>query len=416
MQFPKERTFDVIVIGGGAAGLMACGRAAELGKSVLLLEKNGRVGEKLAITGGGRCNVTNAEFNQRELLSQYGKAEQFLYSPFSQFGVKETILFFEDRDVPLVTQAGKRVFPKTEKAKDIVRTMDAYVRQSKVKIATGGAVTKIRKSGKYIYSVYVGSVEYQAQSYILATGGVSHPETGSTGDGFRWLKDMGHTVAKPTPGIVPLQVQDTWIHSLAGTSLPNVRITFFNQEKNLVKKGTILCTHFGISGPLILNAAKAVGDLLYEGPVTAAIDLFPDTEVSILEKNLIALFDENKNKMFKNLIKEMLPPGTTDAILSVLAPVLAEDTQANAITKEMRRKIAETLKALPLTVTGLMGFDRAVVADGGVPLTEIDTKTMKSLLVENLFIIGDLLDINRPSGGYSLQLCWTSGFVAGTNA
>ncbi len=313
-------------------------------------------------------------------------------------------------------QAGKRAFPKTEKAKDVIIALESYVRQSKVVIKTGAGVTKIRKSGKYIHSIFVGSVEYSANSYVLATGGVSHPETGSTGDGFRWLKDLGHEVAKPTPGIVPLAVQEDWIKQLAGTSLPNVRITFTQGDKKIVKKGTILCTHFGISGPLILNSAKAVGDLLYEGNVASAIDLFPDSDVAAVERELIALFDENKNKMFKNLIKEKLPPGTTDAILSIIETIISQESQANSITKEQRRKLAEMLKALPVTVTGLMGFDRAVVADGGVPLTEIDTKTMRSKLIENLYVTGDLLDINRPSGGYSLQLCWTSGYVAGSNA
>ena len=417
MQFPKERTFDVIVIGGGAAGLMACGRAAQLGKSVLLLEKNSRIGQKLAITGGGRCNVTNAEYDTRALLSHYGKAEQFLFSPFSQFGVKDTVAFFEDRNLPLVVQAGKRAFPHTEKAKDVIAVLEKYAKQPRVTIKTNAAVTKIRKSENRIRSVFVGSVEYQADSYIFATGGVSHPETGSTGDGFKWLSMLGHAVAKPTPGIVPLAVSDAWIHKLAGMTLPNVKISFFSDgQKPLVKKGNVLCTHFGLSGPLILNTASTVGDMLHAGPVQGEIDLFVDHDVASLDRLLLALFEGNKNKQAKNVLKETLPPGTSDSITSVLERILPLDTQVNAITKEQRRTIAELLKALPFTVTSLMGYDRAVVADGGVPLTELDMRTMRSTIIENLFITGDLLDINRPSGGYSLQLCWTTGFVAGSNA
>ncbi|MEK7602043.1 MAG: aminoacetone oxidase family FAD-binding enzyme [Patescibacteria group bacterium] len=409
--------YDVIVVGGGAAGLMAAGRAAELGKKVLLIEKNKKTGEKLKITGGGRCNITNAEKDTRALLAHFGSSDKFLHSPFSQFGVEDTFNFFEERDLPLVLEAGKRAFPETHKAYDVWKVLDWYVKQGHVTVLTSSPVSRIKVSEGKIFAVLVGQKEYTANSYIFATGGVSHPETGSTGDGFPWLTKLGHSVQKPTPGIVPLSVPDAWVRSLSGISLEKVRITFFtNGTKSLTKTGKILCTHFGLSGPLIMNSASAVGDLLHAGIVTAEIDLFPTLDQGILEQHILSLFDANKNKMLKNVLKELLPPGTSQSILTLLTRELTPERTTNSITKEERKELSRLLKSLPLTISGLMGFDRAVVADGGVTLTEVDTKTMRSRIVPNLFIIGDLLSISRPSGGYSLQLCWTTGFVAGSSA
>ncbi len=413
----KNQKFDVIVVGGGASGMMAAGRAAELGKKVLLLEKNKKLGEKLKISGGGRCNITNAEEDERIFLQKYGTNEQFLYSAFSQFGMKDTFSFFEKKGLPLVVQARKRAFPHTEKALDVYATLLKYLQSGNVTIMPNVSVTKINSEDKKIVSVMCGRQEYKAASYIIATGGVSHPETGSTGDGFLWLKKMGHTVADPTPTIVPIAVADEWIKVLAGTSLSFMKITFFSEgKKKFSKTGKVLFTHFGLSGPLILNSASQVADLLHSGAVTATIDAYPDTDLGALEKKIIAVFDANKNKMLKNIFKEITPPGTAESILSLLKEKIVPETKVHSVTKEQRKIIVHLLKALPVTVTGLMGFDRAVVADGGVPLSEIDTKTMRSKKIENLFITGDLLHINRPSGGYSLQLCWTTGFVAGSNA
>src|SRR3989344_9430540 len=268
--------FDLIVVGGGASGLMAAGRAGERGKRVLLLEKNKKVGEKLKISGGGRCNITNAELDPHVLLRAYGKAEQFLYSLFAQFGVKDTFTFFESRGLPLVVQARKRAFPASEKASDVIKVLEKYVRGGKVVVRTGSAVTKIVTDKAGISAVYCGTAEHRATSYILATGSVSHPETGSTGDGFEWLRERGHTVAAPTPAIVPLKVADKWSKVLSGTSLSFMKITFFaDGKKAFSKTGKVLFTHFGLSGPLILNCASEVADLLHSGAVTATIDAYP---------------------------------------------------------------------------------------------------------------------------------------------
>ena len=419
MQMKRKATerWDVIVAGGGAAGLMAAGRVAERGKRVLLLEKNKHLGEKLKISGGGRCNITNAEFNERLLLRQYGSAEQFLYSPFSQFGVKDTFAFFESRGLPLVVEARKRAFPKTQRAFDVFRTLEKYIQKGKVTVKTNSPVTRVIAKASHIEALRCGKDEYRADAFVFATGGVSHPETGSTGDGFRWLKDLGHNITGPTPDIVPLSVRDTWVKRLSGVSLSFMRITFFvDGVRKFSKLGKVLFTHFGLSGPLILNSAHAVGDLLHTGVVTAAIDCYPDTDLGALEKRVIGVFEKNKNKMLKNIVSEIAPQGTSEGIAPLVSTVVPLETKVHSVTKEERKRIVRLLKALPLTISGLMGYDRAVVADGGVSLAEINTKTMRSKVVDNLYVVGDLLHVNRPSGGYSLQLCWTTGYVAGNNA
>lgn len=411
-----DEHYDVIVIGGGAAGMLAAGRAAECGKRVLLLEKNRRLGEKLRITGGGRCNITNAEPDEKKLLAHYGDAEQFLYSAFSTFGISETIAFFEARGLPIKVEANNRAFPVSENATDVSDVLERFLRDTDVEMHTGNAVTDINARDGHILHVVAGGKTYSADSYILGTGGLSHPETGSTGDGFSWLSKLGHAVMQPTPTIVPLKVKEKWVHALSGISIPHMKITFFVEgRKKLSKEGRILFTHFGVSGPLILNVAGTVADLLEEGQVTARIDAYPSMDLGILDRHIAQVFETGKNKLLRNLFKEIAPPGTAEVLLSLL-PEIDPDTKVHSVTKEERRRLAELLKGMPLTITGLMGFERAVVADGGVPLVEVDMRTMRSKKVDNLFLVGDLLHITRPSGGYSLQLCWTTGYVAGQNA
>ncbi len=413
--------YDVLVVGGGSAGLMAAGRAAELGKKVLLLEKNKRLGEKLRISGGGRCNITNAEEDARVLMHAYGKAEQFLYSTFAQFTNTDTFSFFEQKSLPLVVQARKRAFPKTERALDVVQTLEAYVRKGGVEVQTGAQVTAVQSDSSGITGVACGKKIYTAKKYIFATGSVSHPETGSTGDGFDWLANFGHTVVEPTPTIVPLKVVEDWVKMLPGTSLSFMKITFYvdagggQVTKAFSKTGKLLFTHFGLSGPLILNSSSQVSDLLYTGAVTATIDAYPHTDLGALEKTILTAFDKHKNKVLKNVLKEVVPDGTVKGVLALLEGKIDVNTKVHSVTREERKVLARLLKALPLTIEGLMGFDRAVIADGGVPLTEVDMRTMQSKKVPNLYIIGDLLHVNRPSGGYSLQLCWSTGYVAGTH-
>lgn len=408
--------YDVIVIGGGASGMMAAGRAAELGKRVLLLEKNAALGAKLRITGGGRCNITNAEQDEHALLAHYGDAKPFLHSLFSQFGVHDTFSFFESHGLPLVVQARKRAFPATEQASDVARVLEAYLMQGHVTVRTHAPVERINILEGRITGVVVGGEVLCATSYVLATGGTSHPETGSTGDGFAWLSMLGHTVQSPTPTVVPLAVQDEWVKQLAGITLRDVRVqVLLEGERKFVLNGDVLCTHFGISGPLILNAAGKVADLLYSGLVTFRVDTAPREDIGALDARILSVFDAHKNKTLKNVWNDIAPMGTGMALFPLLMGIDPE-IKVHSITKEQRRQIIDLLKALPMTVAGLMGADRAVVSDGGVLLSEIDMRTMSSQRCRNLFITGDLLHISRPSGGYSLQLCWTTGWVAGSTA
>lgn len=408
--------YDVIVIGAGASGLMAAGQAAARGRRVLLLEKNSRPGEKLAITGGGRCNITNAEADQQKLLAHYGVAKPFLHSPFSHFSVKDTFSFFESLGLPLVEQAHKRVFPRTERAVDVVRVLTDFVSRSGVRVLMRTPVERVLTERGRIKGVVAGGTEYSVDSYILATGGISHPETGSTGDGFGWLRELGHTVQAPTPTLVPLAVSDAWVKKLAGVTLKTVKVSFFvDGTRKLSVRGDVLCTHFGLSGPTVLNAAAAVSDLLHEGAVTGQIDVCPGEDIGALDARIVAVIDGNKNKSLKNIWNDFAPVGSGPSLLPMLKGIPA-DIKAHSITREQRRAIVDLLKGIPVHITGLMGADRAVVADGGLALDEVDTRTMRSLKCPNLFVTGDLLNISRPSGGYSLQLCWTTGYVAGQNA
>jgi predicted Rossmann fold flavoprotein len=411
-----DNSDKIIVIGGGASGMMAAAVAAAEGKKVVLLEKNNALGEKLKITGGGRCNITNNERDLRNFLENYGRAREFLFSPFAQFGVQDTFDYFESRALNLVVQARNRVFPKTEKAWDVYKTLEKELQKQHVTIKSNIKVTKINTEKGRIVSVQTSQGIFEGKSFILATGGVSHPETGSTGDGFKWLRELGHTVKDPTPTIVPIATSDDWSHLLAGVSLTFMKITFFlDGKKQFSKTGKVLFTHFGLSSPLILNSAAAVGELLMNGEVTAQIDAFPETDLRALDQKIVHIFDTNKNKLFKTVFPDLVPQGTAKGIQLLLSDINFE-TPVHSITKDQRKKLVHLLKALPVNITGLMGNDRAVSADGGVILEEVDMKTMRSKKYDNLYIVGDLLHINRPSGGYSLQLCWTTGFIAGKNA
>lgn len=415
----QSKVWDVIIVGGGASGMMTGAISGSRAKSVLILEKNKDLGEKLKITGGGRCNITNAVFDTRLFLKNYGKAESFLYSPFSIFGAKDTFKYFESLGLPLVVQARNRAFPETEKAYDVYRVLKNELEKNKVVIKNNCEVKDIVTKDNLITEVVTNQGNFLGKSFVFSTGGVSHPETGSTGDGFKFLKKLGHTVVDPTPSVVPFQVSDKWVHSLAGVSLSFMKITFFLEDpssligkKQFSKTGKILFTHFGLSGPLILNSASRVGYLLQAGRVKALIDIYPDTDFKSLEEKVIKIFDNNKNKSFKNILKEIVPEGTSKGILMII-DFIDEEEKIHSITKENRKKLVHLLKALPVNITNLMGYDRAVVVDGGVSLSEIETKTMRSKLYRNLYITGDLLNINRPSGGYGLQICWTTGYVAG---
>lgn len=415
----SKQQYDVVVIGGGPAGMMAAGTAAARGRKVLLVEKNKDLGKKLSITGGGRCNILNAEPDTRKLLENYGEASKFLFSPFSQFGMQDTWDFFAELGLPIVVEARKRAFPESQQAGDVMRVMKKYVTENNVELWTGTKALGFETKNGEITCLNTSRGDVSADSYILATGGSSRPETGSTGEGVEWLKEIGHTIHTPSPNIVPLKVAEDWVKELSGTTLSFMKITFgcnlTKDQGRFSKTGKILFTHFGLSGPLILNSAHQVKELLQGGPVQTVIDMYPDTEVGTLRERVLKVFENNKNKDLKNVLKEFVPHGMAEAVAAQLDSEL-QNTKVHSVSKEERHELVDRLKAMPLTVNGTMGLDWAVISDGGVDLTEVDTKNMRSKVHENLFFTGDVLNINRPSGGFSLQLCWTTGYVCGQSA
>ena len=412
----SRQVYDVIVIGGGPAGMMAAGRAAERGRRVLLVEKNKDLGKKLSITGGGRCNILNAEEDTRALLENFGESAKYLHSPFSQHGMKDSWDFFESRGLPIVVEARKRAFPETMNAPDVTAVMRKYCTDNNVELKLKTRVEEFLTEGNKVVGIKTNQGELRGKHFVLATGGSSHAETGSTGEGIEWLKQFGHTVYAPNPNIVPLVTADEWVHKLSGTTLSFMKITFGSslskEQGRFSKTGKILFTHFGVSGPLILNSAHEVKKLLKGGPVEAEIDLYPDTEVGTLRERVLKVFDQHKNKALKNVLKEFVPAGMSEAVAAQIEEDMLEE-KVHSVPKEVRNDLVDRLKAMPMTITGTMGMDWAVISDGGVDLKEVDTKTMRSKKVENLSLIGDVLNVNRPSGGYSLQLCWTTGWVAG---
>ncbi len=405
---------DVVIIGGGAAGMMAGAISSSLGTKVVILDKNKFFGEKLKITGGGRCNITNAKYDLHDFISRYGEASKYLFSAFTQFGVKDTFDFFEKRSLPLKVEVGDRAFPITDKAEDVYLALYNDLKKFNVKLKNNSQIKGVTIENNIIKNVFTDNEIYEANSFILATGGMSHPETGSTGDGFKWLKSFGHKVIDPSPSIVPLATEKVY-KALQGTTLADVKLTFkVDGKKSFAKNGNILFTHFGISGPTILNSSAKVSELLHEGIVTLHIDIFPNLDERAMRYKLVDLFDLNKNKNVKNVLAEIIPGALVDIILA--STNIPSDTKVHDVTIEMRRQVILELKNFVLTIKSLMGLDKAVISDGGISLDEIDTKTMQSKIVKNLFVVGDLLNVSRPSGGYSLQLCWTTGFIAGKNA
>lgn len=412
----NQKEYDLIVIGGGPSGMMMAGRAGELGAKVLLLEKNKSLGKKLRLTGGGRCNITNAEFDVREFLKNFPESKEFLYSPFSKFSSQDTFSFFEKKKLPLVVEARKRAFPKSQKADDVFKVLEKYIRSGGGEVKTDTQVVKMSRDANRIVSVETKKGEkYFAKNFAVATGGVAAPTTGSTGDGFKWLKKLGHTIQESNPNVVPLTVNDKWIHRLSGLSLSFMTIRFFQDGKSRLKKtGKILFTHFGVSGPLILNSAFEVKKLLQKGKVTASIDMFPDTEENDLDKRVLKLFEKNLNKDLKNVLPEIIHKNLSKEILNLL-DVNLTNKKINSLTKDERKILIKKLKNLDFQITGTLGMDKAVIADGGIILEEVDFKNMTSKLYPNLYLLGDVLNINRPSGGFSLQLCWTTGWIAGSD-
>jgi predicted Rossmann fold flavoprotein len=409
-----KEVWDVVVIGGGPAGMMAAGRAAEKGLKVLLLEKNPTLGKKLLITGGGRCNVANAEFDTRALLGKYGDAGKYLASPFASWSAKESIDFFESRGMPIKVEAEKRAFPTSNTAQSVLDVLIQYLKTSAVTIKTNVSVAKMIADDKKIVAVMLqqDGTRIDGKNFVLATGGKSRPETGSTGDGFTWARELGHIVSTSNAALVPVVVAQTEVRNVAGISLPKVKVTIsqdWQRQNSLI--GKLLFTHHGLSGPAILNLSREIGELLEYGEVRIDIDLMPETPLDALNTQLQQLIQEQHTKKIKNSLGAVTPFSLGLLLLSRAS--IDPEKSCATITREERIALMHAIKRLSFTATGLMGLQKAVVTSGGVSLDEIDTKTFRSRRYSNLYIIGDCLDISRPSGGYSLQLCWTSAQVAG---
>ncbi len=425
-------TWDVIVVGGGPAGMISAGKAAENGARVLLIEKNETLGKKLLITGGGRCNVTNSEFDVRKFLERFKDDGKFLFSTFSQHSNKDSLDFFHKRGMETKVENELRTFPASNRSQSVLDVLVEYLREGGVEVLSNSPVTGIaledknKDSGlsdsgdgvgdkKVIGVTLKGKNILHAKKIIIATGGASAPHTGSTGDGFAWLKEIGHTIITPTPSLVPIAIKDKWVECLAGISLTDIKISVFqNGKKQFFKKGKILFTHVGVSGPTILNMSRDIGDLLKYGPVTIYLDILPQEDNGTLNTKLQELFKEHDKKKFRNAITNIVPTKLAPIIvdLSLIDP----EKECNSVTREERIRLINLLKGIPMEADKLLGADKAIITSGGVLLDEVDFKTMSSRLFPNLYLVGDILNIDRPSGGFSLQICWSTGYVAGKSA
>jgi len=406
------QTYDVVVIGGGPAGMMAAVTAADAGAKVLLLEKNNVLGKKLLISGGGRCNVTNNKPVVREMLSQYKAEGKFLFSTFMQHGVTETLDWFKARGVDTIEENEGRLFPSTKKAETVQQALVQALADSTTSVQSESMVQSINKTSAGFEIISKGADAILARTCIVATGGTTRPETGSTGEGFRWLASLGHTIVPNSFALVPLTLSSGWTKQLSGLTIPECRLTLLaDGVKHSVHPGKLLFTHVGLTGPTVLNMSKTVGDLLEYADVVIKLDLFPGKDPAAMDQLMRDTFAADINKKVRNALSALVPAALAKAVLSQCG--IDGETKCNAVTKPERIKLGQYLRAIPLPVSGLLGRDKAVVSAGGVELTEVDFKTMESTVVPGLYLVGDILNINRPSGGYSLQLCWSTGAVAG---
>ncbi|HRY52431.1 MAG TPA: NAD(P)/FAD-dependent oxidoreductase [Candidatus Portnoybacteria bacterium] len=405
--------FDIAVIGGGPAGLMAAARAAASGARVVLVEKNLNPGKKLLLSGGGRCNISHAEFDDKKFAQKFGQNGQWLLSALASFGAEETIEFFEAMGLKTITEKDGRVFPASGQAQDVLATLFKSLKENKVKLMLGKEVLGFELKDEAIISAQLAEREILAQAYVLCVGGRSYPITGSTGQGYEWAQAMGHKIVNPRPALVPIKIKESWVGGLQGISLKNVEVSFWQKNKNLAKAaGDILFTHFGLSGPTILDLSKSVGEALAKGGVVLKIDLMPGLNIMALDKKLQEDFKRNKN--IRNYLSEFFPQRFSDSLLHLSR--ISPDKKLSFITKEERETLLGILKGLELNVKDLLGFNEAIITAGGVELKEIDSKTMRSKKIKNLYFAGEMIDLDGPTGGYNLQLCWTTGFVAGASA
>lgn len=401
----------IVVVGGGASGMMASIKAAQRGNSVVLIEKNDKLGRKVFITGKGRCNVTtNKEID--EIISNIKGNGNFMYSALYTFSNLDLMKMIEDKGVRLKVERGDRVFPESDKSSDIIKCFERYISENNVEVILNTSVNDIVLENNIIKGVKTSKGDfYSCDSVVLATGGKSYPATGSTGDGYKLAGKLGHTITDIRPSLIPLLTKEPWVKNLMGLSLKNVEISIKHKNKQVYKEfGEMLFTHFGISGPIVLSASRKVTDCL-PGEVEVYIDLKPALNFNELDKRILKDFEKFRNRQFKNSMDELLPQKLIPVIIDLTG--IDPDKSVNSITKEERQLLSGILKGLKLTVVGTRPIEEAIITRGGVSVKEIDPTTMESKLVKNLYIIGELLDVDALTGGFNLQIAFSTGYSAG---
>ena len=404
---------DLIVIGGGAAGLMAAGTAAKRGLKVTLIERNEKLARKVGITGKGRCNVTNSCPLLNELISNVPVNGRFLYGAFSRFSTDDTIDFFEEMGVPLKIERGNRVFPVSDKALDIVDALNKYITINGVKRKTGRVTELIIEDGVVKGCRTDDGREFFADNVLIATGGMSYPGTGSTGDGYALAKQAGHTITDLKPSLVPLECHEGWCTEAMGLSLRNVEIRIEDSKtyKEVYKDfGEMLFTHFGVSGPMILSASSHMRNM-EKGRYIIHIDFKPALSYEQLDKRIQRDLLECSNKNLYNTLALMLPRKMIPIVVKLSG--LNGNIKSNQVTKEMRSQLVDLLKDIRLTVTDFRPIEEAIITSGGVSVSEIDPKTMKSKIIDGLYFAGEVIDVDAYTGGFNLQIAFSTGHLVG---
>ena len=409
----------VLIIGGGAAGMMAAAFAAKNGNRVEVFEKNEKLGKKLFITGKGRCNITNAA-DLEDFFPAVTSNPKFLYSAFYSFTNEQVISFFEELGVKTKVERGGRVFPVSDHSSDVIQALKSEMERLGVKINLNAEVkeliTEKSSTGETVNGIrLVSGKKISGDAVIVATGGISYPSTGSTGDGYRFARRCGHKVSELSPSLVPMEVKEWYAGELMGLSLRNIEIRITDGKKKLYQEfGEMLFTHYGVTGPVILSASSVVGKKLKDTELTLHIDLKPALTEEQLDKRVLREFETNHNRQFKNAVDSLFPSKLRPVIVELSS--IPEEKKVHEITKEERLRFVRLIKDFTMTLTGLRGYNEAIITKGGVSVKEIDPGTMESKLIKGLYFAGEVLDLDAVTGGYNLQIAWSTGYLAGMNA
>jgi predicted Rossmann fold flavoprotein len=404
-----QNTYNTIIIGAGPAGLMAGITAKRKGDEVLIIEKNDKVGRKLLITGKGRCNLTNETNDLKSLVDKYRRNPKFLYHAFSELNVQDTLKFFRTIGVETKTERGERVFPITDRA---ITVVDALYSQLSDNIITDCEVLDLEATDNHISKIITSQGEFFANKYILATGGKSYPLTGSDGFGYEMAKKLGHTIETLKPALVPILTKDKWIGFVQGLSLKNVELNIFqNNKKKLSQFGEMLFTHEGISGPIVIDMSREIGNLMEQGEIEIKLDLKPALDFPTLMKRLETDLFNAGNKIIANSLDRLLPKSIIPVVIDLAG--VERNTMSSQLTKENKTNLLHILKEFPITPKSLDNWNRAIVTAGGIKTKEINPNTMQSKIIDNLYFAGEIIDVYGPTGGYNLQLCWSTGYLAG---